>query len=150
MIPFHECWEWTGSGNGGYGTIRLPPPDGRYQKAHRISLLLHGIPLIPGLVVDHACRNKKCVNPKHLRQVSVAINTLENSGAASVFNKQKTHCPRGHEFRQYFSKCGKSHGRAAFYRTCRICATAASTRYREKRRQNLNEKSSSGAFSPNS
>ena len=33
-------------------------------------MVLHGIKLIDGLVVDHLCRNRSCVNPSHLEQVT--------------------------------------------------------------------------------
>ena len=61
------CWLWTGYINpGGYGIAKSM---GRRVKAHRMSyeLLVGEIPT--GLVLDHLCRNRSCVNPTHLKDV---------------------------------------------------------------------------------
>lgn len=118
-IPFHECWEWTGRKNrAGYGRINY---GNKSMLAHRFSLSLNE-QLDSKLVIDHICRNRLCVNPKHLRQVSRKINTLENSVGPAPTNKAKTHCIRGHEYNDkntYYRKYGG--------RGCRACE-------REKRR----------------
>jgi hypothetical protein len=48
-----------------------------------------------GLVLDHLCRVRNCVNPKHLEPVIERINFLRGVGA-SARNAKKTHCVRGH------------------------------------------------------
>jgi len=48
------------------------------------------------MVVDHTCRNRGCVNPAHLRQVSNRTNLVENSEAIAAVNVVKSHCKRGH------------------------------------------------------
>ena len=49
----------------GYGVIWLG--EGRRQvKAHRAVWALTREPLPDGLVLDHLCRNRRCVNPAHL------------------------------------------------------------------------------------
>lgn len=61
------CWEWRGPmHDGGYGTFG-------HTYAHRFSYeLVHGrIPA--GLQIDHLCRNRRCVNPGHLEELSEAI-----------------------------------------------------------------------------
>lgn len=60
------CWLWTGGiGQSGYGQITI-----KYQqlRAHRVSLELSVGPAPEGKpLAIHGCRNKHCVNPKHLR-----------------------------------------------------------------------------------
>lgn len=110
------CWNWTGHTHSkeGYGHLRHK---GKKILAHRFSFELHGNRLEPGMVIDHICRNRLCVNPKHLRMVTREINSLENSIGASAINAQKTHCPRGHELvAAYFTKEGRLRRRCP---TCR-------------------------------
>lgn len=66
--------------------------------AHRVAWTLFKAPLTKGLVLDHVCRNKKCVNPSHLREVTSQINNTENTEGTGALNAAKTHCIRGHEF----------------------------------------------------
>lgn len=94
------CWEWTGLLFRGYG-INGPNYFRRTigtSRAHRISWHLHGKPLIPGMVLDHICRNRKCVKLSHLRQVTVQQNSTENNTGPAAANKIKTHCSRGHKY----------------------------------------------------
>ena len=64
MIPFAECWLFTGSDDGrGYGKFWI---DGRVDKAHRASWLLSGRDIPLGQWVLHRCDVPCCVNPAHL------------------------------------------------------------------------------------
>ena len=62
------CWRWMGAHDtGGYGVVKL---DGKTLRAHRVSYAINKGPLIDGLVIDHTCSNRECVNPQHLEQVT--------------------------------------------------------------------------------
>ena len=93
------CWEWTAGkiANGGYGQIYF---GGRPHVAHRVALKIFGIPLPDGMLVDHICRNRSCVNPRHLRVVTPRQNTMENSDGIAAKNGAKTHCKHGHPFNE--------------------------------------------------
>lgn len=79
------CWHWIGAKEGqGYGQLRVGGrANGKLLKAHRISYELHIGPIPPGLVIDHKCRVKACVNPEHLRAITQKQNTENRSGARS-------------------------------------------------------------------
>lgn len=88
-----SCWLWTGGLIKGYGDFYY----GKHAiKAHRLSFIISKGNIPDGLVIDHTCRVKNCVNPKHLRAVTAKVNALENSDSASAINIKKTHCIRGH------------------------------------------------------
>ena len=48
------------------------------------------------LELDHLCRNKLCVNIKHLEVVTNKENVIRSE--CGIHNKLKTHCPYGHEY----------------------------------------------------
>lgn len=89
-----KCIEWTGHQNGnGYGRIYITR--NKSLPAHRV--VYQGIygPIPKHLVMDHLCRNKLCINPKHLRVVTNRENVLCGVGI-SALNAKKTHCYKGH------------------------------------------------------
>lgn len=66
------CWLWQGAKNpDGYGQM-----DHRWFTfgAHRVSYLAFVGPIPEGLVIDHLCRVRHCVNPAHLEAVTSAEN----------------------------------------------------------------------------
>lgn len=90
-----DCWEWVGSiAPGGYGRININATGG-YVLAHRLSFELFVDEIPDGLTIDHLCRNRSCVNPKHLEVVTSRENTLRGTSFSAV-NAAKTHCEKGH------------------------------------------------------
>ena len=113
------CWVWSsvkrgtsGCNGEGYGNFKA---GGRVRGAHRwLYETVVACPL-PGLVLDHLCRNRACVNPAHLEIVSHRENILRGEGATAQLHR-KTHCYRGHELVAPFAYTDKR-GR----RVCRKC-----------------------------
>ena len=121
----NECWLWAGYINElGYGQ-HFYTVDGKtkYVYAHRLMYeeLVGAIP--QGLVIDHLCRVRCCVNPKHLEPVTASVNTLRGEGVG--VNKRKTHCPRGHEYTPENTQY-----RNTGWRVCRTCNRARLERQR--------------------
>ncbi len=92
--PNSGCWLWAGAvDTGGYGAVKW---NGRFTTAHRKSYELHIGPIPEGLYLDHLCRVRCCVNPKHVEPVTNSENCKR--GKSGEFNRSKSHCPSGHEY----------------------------------------------------
>lgn len=81
VVDDSGCWLWTRSvQTAGYGQILV---EGRRWLAHRLiyTLLVGEIP--EGMVVDHVCRTRRCVNPAHLQVVTVKQNCEHRAGSTS-------------------------------------------------------------------
>lgn len=84
------CWEWTGSKQRqGYGRLGRTE-GGKYTElmAHRIAFELYVGPIPEGLVIDHLCRNRGCVNPDHLEPVTNEVN-IERGEWSPIQAKRK-------------------------------------------------------------
>jgi hypothetical protein len=109
-----DCWRWSaGLTADGYAAFYL---NGAMAYGHRVAYLyLVGVPPT-GLVLDHLCRNRWCVNPYHLEPVPNAENIRRGRGGC---NREKTHCPRGHSYTPENTRV-----RPSGWRICRECERA--------------------------
>lgn len=124
-----DCWPWSASLNdGGYGQFMV---DGKPQRAHRIAWELLRGEIPHGLVIDHLCRNRWCVNPWHMEPV-----TNEENIARGLFlvtrPPQRTVCPSGHRYEGDNVRIDPQG-----YQRCRACERKQSLEsyYRRKERQ---------------
>lgn len=83
--PETGCWVWQlAVGAGGYGIMR--DSDSVYVRAHRYYYERENGPIPDGMVLDHLCRNTRCVNPAHLESVQQADNVRR--GKATRFSNR--------------------------------------------------------------
>lgn len=67
-----DCWEFMSKGERGYGSFAF---NSISYKAHRVAYQVFNNKILnPELTIDHLCMNRKCVNPKHLEEVSLKLN----------------------------------------------------------------------------
>lgn len=83
--PETGCWLWTGALTvDGYGQVPWPPGSRKMHRAHRLvwTLLSGSIP--DGMVLDHLCRVRHCVNPDHMEVVTQSENARRLGGAPNT------------------------------------------------------------------
>lgn len=109
-----SCWEWYGNKiHIGYGVFGL---NYRHMLAHRVSYELFREKIPNGLVIDHLCRNRCCVNPDHLEVVTQQENARRGETGKNNQYSKKTHCPQGHPYDEKNTWIDKNN-----YRYCRNC-----------------------------
>ncbi len=125
-VKFNKgCWEWVGTIDiGGYGRIYWR---GKSKPAHRIVYETLGGKVPAGLVIDHLCRNRRCVNPSHLEVTTQKINVLRGVGTPAM-NAKKTHCPQGHEYSPTNTRFQSGGGRE-----CWVCRRLGRAKYRRRK-----------------
>jgi HNH endonuclease len=128
------CWIWMGKISkdprgydpGGYGLFGIDA--NTTVQAHRFAYQELIGPIPDGLVIDHLCHVRLCVNPSHLEPVTQA----ENNRRSTRWQTKPplvTHCKYGHEYtpeNTYTPSSGK--------RQCRTCKTDATRRFNARLR----------------
>lgn len=115
------CIEWTAPlTNSGYGRLTWKRPGlPKESGAHRISYIVHRDEIPAGLVIDHLCRNRACVNPDHMEPVVQRENVMRSPIAIGALNAAKTHCAKGHPYDE--TNTYVYQGRGFIGRYCRTC-----------------------------
>lgn len=126
------CWPWTlSAGSHGYGQwwpARRGGIDGAFANnwlVHRLAWHLERGAIPPGWTIDHACRNKRCCNPAHLR-----LMTNEENGRLNG-HSVKTECAHGHPFDEANTYVVPSSGA----RKCRTCTRIRHSRYQTQKKE---------------
>lgn len=105
------CFIWQGLLSvEGYGRLWR---EGRVIGAHRAAYVDARGSVPPGLVIDHLCRNRSCVNPAHLEAVTNAENVSRGLAYA-----RRNECRRGHPLTGDNLGVDASHGRS-FCKHCK-------------------------------
>lgn len=110
------CWQFnTVNKSDGYTQFHYILTHRAYRWLYQV---VNNIRLTRKQELDHLCRNRGCVNPKHLEVVDKRTNILRGDGFAGL-NARKVFCKRGHEFRADNISYNVLGGRV-----CRVCERA--------------------------
>ena len=116
--PNTGCWLWLGSDAGSKAPYPTMTIAGRHTYIHRYAYTFVVGPILPGLTLDHRCRQTMCVNPGHLEAVTMAENIRRGHSKTMVASKRNA-CLLGHPLTP--QKNGT--------RVCLICKRARWHRY---------------------
>lgn len=112
VAPLDVCWVWRRSvTKKGYSQVSI----GRRMKiGHRVAYEEFVGPIPGGLQLDHLCRVKRCIRPKHLEPVTRAENWRRHVNSI-------TQCPQGHWYSPANTYAyAKANG--ATHRVCKECS----------------------------
>lgn len=114
-----DCWLWRGAVNyKGYGLFQG-------NCSHRFAYQLFVGRLRNSLVIDHLCRVRHCVNPRHLEQVTMRENWRRGQHHSALGVCKRGHPISGANVCTWLLK-GKEQ------RCCRRCRMASRKRWYEK------------------
>ncbi len=108
VLKTQSCWIWLGAlRTNGYGEFCL-----RHGSVpmypHRLAYEIAKGAIPSGLIIDHLCKNPRCVNPQHLEAVTQREHVLRGNICAKIY------CKRGHLISENLAPWHKS-------RTCLLC-----------------------------
>lgn len=131
--PNTGCVLWLGCCNHhGYAVIGKLEGDNRTRLAHIVAYEAARGAVPSGMVLDHLCRVRSCINPRHLEPVTPRENSLRGDCAASR-NAAKTHCPRGHAYSGENLLMRQRASGEFIGRGCKKCIRATAERRRQER-----------------
>lgn len=140
----------------GYAMFKIGRPT-KWRSAHRYSYEVHKGQIPNGLTIDHLCSVRNCVNPEHLRAVTLqeniraggSIRALERYRSKMTLSERqekmrsiqkiavqlrasKTHCRNGHLYTPENTKSDKNH-----HRLCIECSRKSGRESMRRRRAAL-------------
>lgn len=129
------CWISTYStASHGYAQVGWQLGGERHVVLAHRAAWVHVAGQVPiGMTLDHTCKQRRCVNPDHLRLLSNYENARRNDGSDWRFGT----CKNGHPDSNLrkVPRVAKS-GRRYLGLQCSECSREAQRRYREKKRSN--------------
>lgn len=111
--PKDDCISYKNVGRDGYSNITFK---GYTMPRHRLAYIAAFGRIKVGYEIDHLCKNRSCINPNHLEQVTPQENVSRSPNPWAM----RTSCLRGHK---YTEKTMHRYQRDGKYwrRNCRIC-----------------------------
>lgn len=147
------CWHWRGGKAGDYGKMYI---NGGTRVAHAVAYEWFVGPIPPGHEIDHLCRTRNCVNPRHLEAVTRSVNVKRalhangklvehiplkpSIGRTRIVDSEATcpaYCGNGHALTEenvVLHRTGTNAGAVLRWR-CKACAREWTRAYRERRNE---------------
>ena len=126
--PNSGCWLWMLSdGSHGYPQGSMPKVMGaRVSLAHRMSYIAFIGDVPNGYEVDHLCRNRCCVNPKHLEATTKHANRARQRGKIAKAD---------HAINDGCTTCGAEYRIVSGALICPACKAKTQKRYKQRKRE---------------
>jgi hypothetical protein len=129
------CWLYGGALMAdGYARVKDASSD-RALLVHRVTYEALVGPVPDGLVLDHLCRVRHCVNPQHLEPVTNVENIRRGFRARLG---DRTHCAEGHEFTPENTTFQQRRRKSGVSLTP-ICRTCKNAYYRDQTKRRRTE-----------
>lgn len=129
--PQTGCWLWTGARHK-RDRYALFKAGGRCRQAHRVSYEIFVGEIPAGLDLDHTCRRRECVCPRHLAPVTERENVINSASPQAARERQlaRTHCKRKHAFTPENTRYN-----AQNVRVCKACDRLRQRAYKQRKRK---------------